>query len=87
MTVFGDDRVEPFGGERPWLNVLVLACVPDMLHEAHVVGDVGKDRDHSGITVFGGDLFLVSAELNETLHDNLNHRIAETRTGSFGHIL
>ena len=67
MTMFSNDRLEPFGGENPRLNILVLACVPDVLQKAQVEGDIRKYAVHGDITVLSADLLRASAELDETL--------------------
>ena len=54
-----DDGLEPSSSVCPRLDIFVLRCVRDMLHEARSKAHIGEDGVDRGVTVLGAD-FLCS---------------------------
>jgi hypothetical protein len=49
MGFLVEQRLQPARGIESWLNVLVLACKPDMLHDSGVVSNPPDDGIDCGI--------------------------------------
>ena len=81
-----DNLFEPFASEFAGLHVLVLASAVDVLHDAHVIGDMTDDGKDGVIGVGASDWLCVGAELDEVLEQDLDHAV-NTRAVFFGKIL
>lgn len=86
MTVFGDDGLEPSSGESPWLNVLVLTRVPDVLHKTDVVGDICEYRLDGDVTVRRTDLFSICTQFDQVWQEDLDH-VVESRASDSSNVL
>lgn len=86
LTIFFDDGLEPSSGEGPWLNVLVLARVPDMLHKPDVVGDSCEYRIDGNVSVRCADLLSVRTQFDQIRQQNLDH-VVESRASNSGNVL
>lgn len=74
-SLFSDYGLQPSSGVRSGLHVFVLASIPDMLHQPLVVGDPTDDPINGEVCHLRADLFCACGELDEGLHQQLDHGI------------
>lgn len=66
---------QPSGGIGSRLNILVLACGKDMLHNSNIVRNLADDDIDRRITLLGADLLCTTAQLDQVLEKDFDHGI------------
>jgi hypothetical protein len=75
MTVSVENNVQPATCETSRSHILILTCIPNVLDNAMLVGNMFENRNYCGVAVLSAKVFGVSTKFDETLQNDFDHRI------------